>query len=61
MNRTKSITNDETSSSIRSSDSSNSYQDYLSKIDQQIQSTKDSLQSFDQNPKSYKKTIIFNN
>jgi hypothetical protein len=47
---------DETNSSIRSSDSTNSipttvnnssYQDYLSKIDQRIRSTKDSLQSLD--------------
>jgi hypothetical protein len=53
-------TDDETTSSIRSSDSStsistnSSYQDYFSKIDQQIRLTKKSLQSLDikdQNPK----------
>lgn len=46
-------TNDKTASSIRTSDSMNclssttgsSYQDYFSKIDQQIQSSKNSLQS----------------
>jgi len=48
-------TSDEPNSSIRSSDSTNSipttnnssYQDFLSKIDQQIRLTKDSLQSLD--------------
>jgi hypothetical protein len=53
-------TDDETTSSIRSSDSStsistnSSYQDYFSKIDQQIRLTKKSLQTLDikdQNPK----------
>jgi hypothetical protein len=55
------VTNDEATSSIRSSDSStsilsaatttnnSSYQDYLSKIDQQIRTSKKSLQSFDVN------------
>jgi LysM repeat protein len=51
----KTSTTDETSSVIRSSDSSNTipttndspYQDYLSKMDQRIQLTKDSLQSLE--------------
>ncbi len=63
---TNPTTDDETNSSIPSSDSStsipttttnnSSYQDYLSKIDQQIRSTKNSLQSLDQYS-TYKKCI----
>ena len=37
----------DSSTSIQSNTSNSSYQDYLSKIDQQIQSTKNSLQSLD--------------
>ena len=49
-------TNDKTASSLRTSDSINclSYQDYFSKIDQQIQSSKNSLQSF-RPPNQYSK------
>ena len=54
---TSEITNDETAVFIRTSDNSTSvpamttnipsYQDYFSKIDQQIRASKQSLQSFD--------------
>jgi hypothetical protein len=58
----KTSTTDETSSVIRSSDSSNTipttndspYQDYLSKMDQRIQLTKDSLQSLESHLTYYK-------
>jgi hypothetical protein len=58
------ITNDETTSFIRTSDSTasisatttnySSYEDYFSKIDQQIRTSKNSLQSFNI-PKQYLK------
>jgi len=67
---TNAITNDETTSFIRTSDSRpsisgtttnySSYQDYFSKIDQQIRTSKNSLQSFNipiQYPKSYSNEI----
>jgi len=69
MNRTRkstpnAITNDETTSFIRTSDSTtsisatttnySSYEDYFSKIDQQIRTSKNSLQSFNI-PKQYLK------
>ena len=58
---------DETTSSVRLSDSSislpnkSSYQDYFSKIDQQIQSTKKTLQSLDikDHHDKYKNISIF--
>ncbi|CAF1293445.1 unnamed protein product [Adineta ricciae] len=57
-NRRQSSINEDATSSMRSSDSTtsiptsntSSYQDYFSKIDQQIRLTKKSLQSLDMNP-----------
>lgn len=44
---TSTMPSSDSSTSIQSTNSNSSYQDYFSKIDQQIQSSKNSLQSLD--------------